>query len=107
MVDPHVFRHQKAMFTVADQIGVDTLANNDRQVHEVSEDRWNGHGNESVFDRELSERERCNRLGLSERRKRIGSSRLDWSESGYTRLAGVVFAVGIMVMHTTAGKWSS
>lgn len=107
MVDSHVFRHQKAMFTVVDQIGIDSLADNDGQIEEVGEDRWNGDWNEAAFDREIFERERCNRLGLSEYRKRIGSSRFDRSGSGHTRLAGVEFAVGILVVHSTAGKWSS
>ena len=93
--------------TIVDQIGVDSQANLDRQVQEVGEDRWNGDGHEAVFDRELFERERYNRLGLSGRRKRIGSSRIVRSGSGHTRLAGIVFAVRILVVHTTAGEWSS
>jgi hypothetical protein len=107
VVDSHVFRHQKAMFTVVDQIGIDSLADNDGQIEEVGEDRWNGDWNEAVFDREIFERKRCNGLGLSEHCKRVGSSRLDRIGSRHTRLAGVVFAVGFLVVHTTAGKWSS
>jgi len=98
VVSSKISCYQKAMTTVVDGVGVDTLADFNRQRQETEECGWNADRDEAGLRSELLPGREWSSFGLGEHRERTGDSSLDWSRIGCARLAGNEPAVRVMVV---------
>lgn len=97
------------MIAVDDCVGVDTLANQDRQIQEVREGWRDRDGHVVLLDGELFPRKwrRKSRPGLGKcSEKRVWSSLSQVGDRG-TRFAGSELAEGLLVGKSMIGKWTS
>jgi hypothetical protein len=108
VVSSQIFWYEEAMIAVDDQVGVDTLANQDRQIQEVREGWWDRDGNEVLLDREVFpwKWSRRSRPGLGKCREKIDWSSLSGVGDGSTRFTGSELAEGLLVGKSMVGKWN-
>lgn len=107
VVSSEISCYQKATTTVVDGVGVDTLADFDRQRQEAEECGWNADRDEAGLRSELLPGREWSSFGLGEHRERTGDSSLGWSRIGCARLAGNEPAVWVLAVNIVVAGWSS